>query len=111
MAINPSQLTISYLKKTGIIVENVESISPRTFFRKDLFGCIDIVALWKNKIIGIQATSKSNHQARKKKILSNPLMIAWLNHGGGLEIFSWEPRKIIPKIEIITIEDFLNRTT
>lgn len=109
MAINPSQLTLAYLRKNGIIADNVESISPRTFFRKDLFGCIDILALWKNKIIGIQATSKTNHLARKKKILTNPLMAAWLNHNGGLEIFSWEPKNLVPKIEIITIQDFLNR--
>lgn len=97
------------MRKLGAFIENVESINPVTHFRKDLFGCIDLVAIWGGRILGIQTTSKANHNTRKKKILANGLMQAWLLTGSRLQIISWEKGCLNPQIEEITIEHFSNR--
>jgi hypothetical protein len=62
--------------------------------RRDLFGCIDIVALdGLPGVLGIQATSLSNRAARVAKIRTDPevapLARAWLLAGNRLEVWGW----------------------
>lgn len=41
------------------------------------------------EIIGIQATSGTNHAARRDKALAEPRLQAWLDAGGRFAIWSW----------------------
>lgn len=40
-------------------------------------------------IIGIQATSGTNHAARIEKSRAEPRLVAWLRAGGRFEVWSW----------------------
>lgn len=96
-ATSPTQRTRAYLKARGItnqIVEHWVRIPnhPAGGKRRDLFGCIDIVALIGQSIVGIQTSSGSNHAARRAKIEATPEMHAWFHSGGGVQIWSWSKR-------------------
>ena len=110
MAINPTKLTLSWLRKQGAFVEETEHTIPYTKIKRDLFGCIDMIALQCGEIVGIQVTSHGNHAARRRKILANPIMQAWIGCGGILQIISWKPNESEPsRIETITPKDFAKR--
>jgi hypothetical protein len=76
-------------EKLGWIVQVVEKWNPWAHIRQDLFGCIDIVAIAGNQIVGIQATDDTSHSKRRGKALAEPRLRAWLAAGAGFEVWSW----------------------
>jgi hypothetical protein len=80
------------LRKGGALVDICERYNSFTRQRKDLFGFLDLICLQGQKIVGIQATSGSNHAARVKKAMALPELKAWLNTGAGVEIWSYTRR-------------------
>ncbi len=100
---SPTARTLDECKRRGWIAGVVEKRIP---FPKpqgttiDLFGCIDVVGIVTTDpmvqvgraIIGIQATSGSNHDSRRSKMLAEPRMRAWVEAGGRLELWSWSQR-------------------
>lgn len=101
---SPTARTLAECRRRGWIAGVVERRIP---FPKpqgttiDLFGVIDVVAiaapddelLGHPTIVGIQATASAAHHAhRRDKILSEPRMIAWLEAGARLELWSWSKR-------------------
>ena len=107
---SPAQRTLKELRKLGCIYQVVERWNSFAHIRQDLFGFIDIVALRPEVgIIGIQCTSRANHNARKEKILASPLAKEWLLCGGKIEVWSWGKLKKTGwtlKTEEITIQDY-----
>ena len=100
---SPTQRTLAELRKRGWPAQVVEQTVPRTFIKRDLFGCIDIIAVVPTievggfvvqhcRILGIQVTSGSNHSARVTKALKEPRMRAWCEAGGQFEVWSWAKR-------------------
>jgi hypothetical protein len=79
-------------RKRGWIAQVVE--------RRILFGCIDIIALVppshhllsNGQIIGIQATSGTNHAARITKSRAEPRLAAWLGAGATFAVWSWSKK-------------------
>jgi hypothetical protein len=63
--------------------------------RIDLFGGIDLVAITPEGILGIQATSGSNHSARVKKLKALRDLEEWVDCGAILEVWSWTPKKVL----------------
>ena len=61
--------------------------------RKDLFGCIDIVAC---KVgvgtIGVQTTSASNISSHIKKAVAEPRLKIWIGSGNQFVIHGWKKR-------------------
>jgi hypothetical protein len=121
-----TQRTLEALKKQGALCDMVERfiqhagpiqfsmvagkrIGKRTGIRKDLFGIIDIIALFpdREKICGVQScgTSFSEHM---KKILASSYAPIWLRYGD-LELWGWRKLKAgwTPKIHKFTLIDFL----
>ena len=92
---SPTQRSLKYMRKEGYTVDVVERWIPKANVRKDLFGCIDLVALHPGiqGVIGIQTTSYTNISARIKKILANEIMILWLNAGNLLFVHGWKKKK------------------
>lgn len=82
----------------------VERWVPQARIRKDLFGCLDLVALDGKCICGIQATSGSNVSARVKKIQAEPRAREWLEHGGRIVVMGWSRRKKTGKWEVREVE-------
>lgn len=91
----PTSRTLERCKELGYYAEVVERWVPFSKTRKDLFGFIDIVAITPAGILGIQATSSSNVSARRKKILNldEPILEAWNQAGGYVEVWGWGKRK------------------
>lgn len=107
---SPSARTIQELRDIGYHAQSVEQTIPRTFIKRDLFGCIDIIAVHPDhkSIVGIQATSATNHSDRKKKALAEPRLLAWLAAGGRFVIYSWRQAangKWVARIEDIELLD------
>ena len=120
---SPTQRTLAECRKRGWIAQVVEHTVPRVFIKRDLFGVIDVVAVVpqgmcrpdalglcayccevvdlyckpcgarKGGILGIQATSGSNHASRVTKVLEEPRAIAWVKAGGLLQVWSWSKRR------------------
>lgn len=88
---SPTQRSLKLLRETGWIPEVVERWNAYTKTRKDLFGCIDIVALRHGELAGIQTTSASG-SSRIAKIKAEPRMISWLEAGGTLYVHGWAKR-------------------
>jgi hypothetical protein len=70
-------------------VQIVERWNQYAKKRIDLFGVIDVLAITPTGILGIQATSGSNHSSRVNKALEEPRLIAWLKAGGRFQVWSF----------------------
>jgi hypothetical protein len=98
----PTARTLAYLRKRGYLAGVVERYCSFTKRRHDLFGFIDIVAVRGDEILGVQATTASNLQARIAKAMDLIGFGAWLR-GERAALFigwakptkrrrTWEPR-------------------
>lgn len=123
---SPTQRTLAECRKRGYPAQVVEQTIPRTFIKRDLFGCIDIIAIERccpehadgeccaPRVLAIQATGGSgSHAHRRTKVLAEPRIRHWLLAGGRFEIWSWNKRGARGKrktwtlrIEEITLADF-----
>lgn len=104
----PTARTLAECRKRGWIAQVVEQTIPRTFIKRDLFGVIDIIAVTQpvagirhgdgayivvpGQIIGIQATSGTNHAARIAKSKAEPRLSTWLQAGARFAVWSWAKR-------------------
>ena len=107
---SPTKRTIDELEKRGYVVDIAERRISRKV-TKDLFGFIDIVALWPHPFtrhtIGVQATDGSHHSKRRRKIIAEPRARAWIKAGGRIEVWSWRENAKgvwVPRVEEITVE-------
>lgn len=79
-------------RKRGWDADKVEQRLPRCFITRDLFGCIDILAMTENTFLGLQVTAGDNHAARKAKAMAEPRLRRWLQLGGRFAIWSYDKR-------------------
>ena len=94
--ISPTQRSLAHLRRRGALAEVVERYvkTPAGGFRRDLFRCIDIIAL-DGGILGIQACRADDAATRMGKIRSDkvwPKAARWLKEGGKLEVWGWALR-------------------
>lgn len=89
---SPTERSMRECRRLGWHVQVVERWNPYARIRQDLFGCIDLIAIAGDKLIGIQATSGANHAARVTKAAAEPRLRAWLAAGGLFEVWSWSKR-------------------
>lgn len=88
----PTQRALADLRKLGFTAGVVEKWNPHAHIRQDLFGCIDIVAVFPGfGVLGVQATSGEggNHAARRAKSIAEPRLRKWLEAGGRFEVWSY----------------------
>jgi hypothetical protein len=87
----PTKRTLRRLRDLGWLAEVVEKWNSYSRTSKDLFGCIDILAMHPDRhgLVGIQCTSRSNHSARKKKAMALPQLRLWLQTGYEFAVWSW----------------------
>ena len=89
---SPTSRSLDMLREIGYTCQVVEYYHHPSKKRRDLFGCIDIVAAHPDLgILGVQATSGSNHSARFKKACRCPVY-NWLKGGAHLQVWSWQKR-------------------
>jgi len=116
--LSPTQRTLRELRQRGChcdIVERFNQYAGKFGQRFDLFGFIDLIALYPDKgIVGVQCCARSGHAAHRTKILENEIAPEWIKSGGTIEIWSWGKQKLkrggkamrwVPKIETITFDE------
>ena len=86
---SPTSRSLKELRRLGYTCAVVEHWNQYAGIRQDLFGFIDILAIADDVILGVQATSASNHSARVKKSKAHPNYTKWLDAGGKFEVWSW----------------------
>jgi hypothetical protein len=88
--VSTTVMALAHLRKLGWVADKVEQ-RIRSFITRDLYGVIDILAMdpVRNRLVGIQVTSGSNHAKRRDKILAEPRMQQWLRCGADLELWSY----------------------
>lgn len=90
---SPTQLSKRMLEKEGYLVEITEHWNSFARKRKDLFDFIDLLAIKKDAIIGIQTTSASNLSARVKKIQAHPNYPLVKEAGIAIIVHGWKKNK------------------
>jgi hypothetical protein len=90
---SPSSRSIDYLRDHGYIAQVVERMIPYTFHKLDLFHCIDIIAAKPGEgVVGVQATTTGNINARIKKAMAIPELKIWLMSGAQFWVHGWAKR-------------------
>ena len=92
--ISTTRMALEECRRRGWEADKVEQRLPRCFITRDLFNCIDIVALGEGTIIGLQVTGgqSGNHAARRAKAIAEPRLRKWLEAGGRFEVWSFALR-------------------
>lgn len=87
---SPTARALADLRDLGFTAAVVERWNPYAKVRHDLFGVIDIIAMFPDfGILGVQCTSRDNHAARRTKALAEPALRTWLECGGRFEVWSY----------------------
>lgn len=108
MAASPTQRTLQLARREGYTAAVVEHWNAHARIRQDLFGCIDVLAVRHSRVLGIQATTKSNARARVRKALAEPRLVAWLSSGAAFEVWGWHspmPRRWEVLRTVLTLDD------
>lgn len=100
---SPTARSLAECRKRGWTAQVVEKWNMHAHVLQDLFGVIDIVAITPAGILGIQATTGSNHASRRTKILAEPRAKLWVDAGGKLELWTWSQRGDAGKRKLWTI--------
>ena len=87
----PATLTVREARARGWTADEAERVLPGGRGRKDCFGLADVVALVPGGTgtVYIQATSWTNHAARRKKALESKILPLLLENGNQFWIWSW----------------------
>lgn len=93
MKTSPTQRSLKYLRALGMQAQVVEKWNSFAKVRIDLFGWIDIVAVDKTQIVGVQTTSYPNGRARLLKAKLCPALLDWHEAGGILMLHEWKKVK------------------
>lgn len=89
----PTQRTLQQLRREGWQAAVVEKWIPQAKRRLDLFGIGDVLAIRDGETLLVQATSASNHAARRTKALESDVLPLWLaGPGRSFEVWSWSKR-------------------
>jgi hypothetical protein len=90
--VTPTARTLQHLKKLGYTAQVVEQTirGKGMVFKRDLFGCIDIIAVGVEAgCLGVQACAAGSHAARLTKAKEQPGLADWLRCGNRFEVWSW----------------------
>lgn len=106
----PTARTLERLRLNGHTAQVVERWQiipkhPGGGVRQDLFGCIDVLAIISNQIVGIQCGAASGHAAHKKKCLAEPRLAEWLQTGARFLIHSWSKMGAAKKRKLWTLRE------
>ena len=86
---SPTARSLQHLRALGYRAQVVERWNPFAKIRQDLFGG-NIVALKSGEpVLVVQATSATNHAARRTKLEEQGFAALWTGAGARLEIWSW----------------------
>ncbi len=86
--ITPTARSLALLRSEGWRADVVERrITPRIC--RDLFGCLDILALRAGEVLAVQVTSASNLSARVRKVTEADALGDMREAGWQIEVHGW----------------------
>src|SRR5208282_1305404 len=90
----PTARSLALLRRSGYVADVVERWIPGANVRRDLFGCIDVLAVRPaaRAILAVQATTSDHLAHRLDKARKLPALAAWLRAGGAFEVWGWARR-------------------
>lgn len=118
-SLSSAQRTLRHLRNQGCvcaIAEKWNQFVGEHGIRQDMFGFIDIIALYPDRICAVQCCT-SSRAAHWEKIVGNENAGAWLESGGTIELWTWRKVKKVrggkamiwqPRMETITKEVYKN---
>ena len=92
---SPTALSTEWLREQGYHVELVEQTNrigtpgAMKVWKTDLFGFLDLLAIRRNEVCGVQVTSWSNVPARIRKITDSPLLPLVRESGIRILVHGW----------------------
>jgi hypothetical protein len=89
---SPTARTLRLLRAEGWAAEVVERWLPGANVRRDLFGCVDVVAVRPGEILGVQCCTAGDVSKRARKARAGPGLRAWLGAGCAFEVWGWAKR-------------------
>jgi hypothetical protein len=92
-AIRCNDLSVKYLRSQGYLVEVVEKRLPGCMITKDLYGFIDILAVKRGEVLGVQATSHQHVGERITKIANHENVGAVREAGIRIVVHGWKKSK------------------
>jgi hypothetical protein len=81
---------MEYLTRIGYLCAVVEKRLPHCMITKDMYGFIDILAVRRGEILGVQSTSSSNMAARIDKIAEHENVGRVRESGMRLVVHGWK---------------------
>lgn len=102
---SPTSLTLRTLRRHGFLATVAESWIPHANRRRDLFGCIDVLAIDRREpgILAVQCTTLPHIPDRLAKARGRPELAAWLRAGGRFEVWGWSKRAGRWQVRIIAV--------
>ena len=97
-----NQLSLDHLAKEGYLAGVVEKRLPRCMITKDLFGFIDIIAVKRDEVLAVQATSAAHVADRIRKIAQHENVGAVRESGMRIVVHGWRKTKAGP---VLRVED------
>lgn len=87
---SPTTRSLAKLRKDGYLAEVVEKFNSFTKTRKDLWGIIDILAIRRDEVLGVQTTSWGHVPDRVKKITDSENIGAIREAGVRVVVHGWK---------------------
>ncbi len=90
---SPTALTLAHLRRHGYAADVVERWIAQAGVRRDLFHCIDVVAVKAGEtVLGVQATALGCLSARLAKARAQAELATWLASGARFQVWGWVKR-------------------
>jgi hypothetical protein len=103
--VSPAARSLKLLRQCGHQADVSERWLPRLNVRRDLFHCIDIIAvrLGEQGVLGVQSTTAGNLGARLKKARQQPELKTWLATGNRYQVHGWSKRAGKWQVKIVEL--------
>jgi len=105
--VSPTARSLTWLRERGYICDIVERWIAQAGIRRDLFHCIDVLAVKPGEIAGVQVSTSSNLAARLKKAQALPELRASLAAGGKFHLHGWKrvgQRWAVRVLEVLAVD-------
>jgi hypothetical protein len=105
MPTSPTARSLALLRACGHDADVVERFLVHANVRRDLFGCIDIVAVRRGEsgALGVQSTTRDHISHRRTKAAALPALRTWLAAGNRFQLHGWYRQGAKWEVKIIEL--------
>lgn len=81
--------TLQKLRRDGWVADKAER-RETSFITRDFLGCIDVLALRRGEVLGVQVCSIGDASTRARKAMAIDDLRRWLEERGRYVVWGWE---------------------